>query len=120
MSNLKELRSRIASVTSTQLQATQLSFFVFLPSVMLSGFMFPFETMPTPIQWLGELLPLTHYIRLVRGIFLRGAFLAELAGSMAALAAFTSAPLSAAILNHAAACASSRATPRPFAYIQPS
>ncbi|HSR69921.1 MAG TPA: ABC transporter permease [Acidobacteriota bacterium] len=63
----------ISSVTESQLQATQLSFFFFLPSVLLSGFMFPFEAMPEPAQWLGELLPLTHFIRLSRGIMLRGA-----------------------------------------------
>lgn len=79
----------ISSTTATQLQATQLSFFVFLPSVMLSGFMFPYETMPVPVQWLGELLPLTHYIRLVRGILLRGAGLSELATDAGALAVFT-------------------------------
>ncbi len=62
----------ISSVTSNQLQATQLSFF-FLPSVLLSGFMFPFGAMPEPAQWLGELLPLTHYARITRGILLRGA-----------------------------------------------
>lgn len=62
----------ISSVTSNQLQATQLSFFFFLPSVLLSGFMFPFHAMPRPAQWLGELLPLTHYVRMVRGILLRG------------------------------------------------
>lgn len=63
----------ISSVTSNQLQATQMSFFFFLPSVLLSGFMFPFGAMPKPAQWLGELLPLTHYARITRGILLRGA-----------------------------------------------
>lgn len=63
----------ISTVTSTQLQATQLSFFFFLPSVLLSGFMFPFEAMPVPAQWMGELLPLTHYIRISRAVMLRGA-----------------------------------------------
>jgi ABC-2 type transport system permease protein len=62
----------ISSVTVNQLQATQLSFFFFLPSVLLSGFMFPFSAMPRPAQWIGEVLPLTHYIRMVRGILLRG------------------------------------------------
>jgi ABC-2 type transport system permease protein len=67
----------ISSVTSSQLQATQISFFVFLPSVLLSGFMFPFDTMPRPAQWLGEILPLTHYIRSVKGILLRGSGLTD-------------------------------------------
>jgi ABC-2 type transport system permease protein len=63
----------ISSVCSTQFQATELSFFFFLPSVILSGFMFPFDSMPKPAQWLGETLPLTHFIRATRGILLRGA-----------------------------------------------
>jgi ABC-2 type transport system permease protein len=67
----------ISSVTVNQLQATQLSFFFFLPSVLLSGFMFPFSAMPRPAQWLGELLPLTHYIRMTRGILLRGSDLSD-------------------------------------------
>ncbi len=65
----------ISSVTRSQLQATQLSFFFFLPSVLLSGFMFPFEAMPVPAQWIGELLPLTHYTRITRAVILRGASL---------------------------------------------
>jgi ABC-2 type transport system permease protein len=67
----------ISSVTVNQLQATQLSFFFFLPSVLLSGFMFPFSAMPRPAQWIGEVLPLTHYIRMVRGILLRGSGLGD-------------------------------------------
>ena len=67
----------ISSVTSSQLQATQLSFFFFLPSVLLSGFMFPFSSMPAPAQWIGETLPLTHFIRASRGILLRGSSLFE-------------------------------------------
>lgn len=63
----------ISSVCSSQFQATELSFFFFLPSVLLSGFMFPFESMPKPAQWIGETLPLTHFIRVTRGILLRGA-----------------------------------------------
>lgn len=62
----------ISCVTVSQFQATQLSFFFFLPSVLLSGFMFPFESMPGPARWLGEMLPLTHFIRMTRGILLRG------------------------------------------------
>lgn len=71
----------ISSLVRTQLQATQVAFFFFLPSVLLSGFMFPFEAMPEPAQWLGELLPLTHYIRLCRSILLRDTpFLDQVAG----------------------------------------
>ena len=75
----------ISCVTRSQLQATQLSFFFFLPSVLLSGFMFPFNAMPAPARWLGELLPLTHYVRLARGILLRGSPLIEQPGELGAL-----------------------------------
>ncbi|MCP4202719.1 MAG: ABC transporter permease [bacterium] len=78
----------ISSVTANQLQATQLSFFFFLPSVLLSGFMFPFGAMPRPAQWLGLLLPLTHYVRMTRGILLRGSGLGDLLPEAAALALF--------------------------------
>jgi ABC-2 type transport system permease protein len=56
----------------TQLQAVQLAFFFFLPSILLSGFMFPFRGMPAWAQWIGSALPLTHYLRMVRGIVLKG------------------------------------------------
>ena len=78
----------ISSVTANQLQATQLSFFFFLPSVLLSGFMFPFSAMPVPAQWLGQLLPLTHYVRMTRGILLRGSGLGDLLPEAGALALF--------------------------------
>jgi len=55
-----------------QLQAMQMTFFFFLPSILLSGFMFPFRGMPQWAQWIGELLPLTHFLRIVRGILLKG------------------------------------------------
>jgi ABC-2 type transport system permease protein len=79
----------ISSVTASQYQATQLSFFFFLPSVLLSGFMFPFESMPLPAQWLGEILPLTHFIRAARGILLRGSHLFEHVAEMSAMFLFT-------------------------------
>ncbi len=63
----------ISSLAKTQFQAVQMSFFFFLPSMLLSGFMFPFEAMPVPAQWIGEVLPLTHFLRIVRGILLKGA-----------------------------------------------
>ncbi len=78
----------ISSVTSNQLQATQLSFFFFLPSVLLSGFMFPFSAMPLPAQWVGLALPLTHYIRMVRGILLRGSGMGDHLAEAAALLLF--------------------------------
>lgn len=78
----------ISSITSSQFQATQLSFFFFLPSVLLSGFMFPFEAMPRPAQWLGEILPLTHFIRASRGILLRGSTLFDQIGAVGAMLLF--------------------------------
>ncbi|MBF0496037.1 MAG: ABC transporter permease, partial [Deltaproteobacteria bacterium] len=61
-----------STVAKNQLQAVQMSFFFFLPSILLSGFMFPFRGMPEWAQWVGSILPLTHYLRLVRGINLKG------------------------------------------------
>jgi ABC-2 type transport system permease protein len=61
-----------STIASNQLQAMQMAFFVFLPSIMLSGFMFPFRGMPPWAQVLGELLPITHFLRIVRGIMLKG------------------------------------------------
>ncbi len=78
----------ISSVSASQLQATQISFFFFLPSVLLSGFMFPFESMPRPAQWLGELLPLTHYIRNVKAILLRDSSLLEQLPDLLGMALF--------------------------------
>jgi ABC-2 type transport system permease protein len=61
-----------SSIARNQLQAMQMTFFFFLPSILLSGFMFPFRGMPEWAQWLGSLLPLTHFLHLVRGIMLKG------------------------------------------------
>jgi ABC-2 type transport system permease protein len=62
----------------TTLQAVQMAFFFFLPSILLSGFMFPFRGMPEWAQWLGSCLPLTHFLRIVRGILLKGNGLLEI------------------------------------------
>jgi ABC-2 type transport system permease protein len=67
-----------SSIARNQLQAMQMTFFFFLPSILLSGFMFPFRGMPEWAQWLGSLLPLTHFLLLVRGIMLKGNNLFEL------------------------------------------
>jgi ABC-2 type transport system permease protein len=55
----------------------QMTFFFFLPSILLSGFMFPFRGMPGWAQWVGTVLPLTHFLRIVRGILLKGNSFAE-------------------------------------------
>ncbi len=61
-----------SSIARNQLQAMQMTFFFFLPSMLLSGFMFPFRGMPEWAQWIGSVLPLTHFLQLVRGIMLKG------------------------------------------------
>jgi ABC-2 type transport system permease protein len=61
-----------STVAQNQLQAVQMTFMFFLPNILLSGFMFPFAGMPLWAQWLGEALPLTHYLRIVRSVMLKG------------------------------------------------
>ncbi|QNK00770.1 ABC transporter permease [Dyella telluris] len=87
----------ISTRARSQFQAMQMTFFVFLPSILLSGFMFPFDGMPLPAQWISEALPLTHFIRLIRGIMLRGADLADLWHDGVALLAFIAIMLTLAI-----------------------
>jgi ABC-2 type transport system permease protein len=79
----------ISTLASNQMQAMQMSFFVFLPSILLSGFMFPFRGMPLWAQWLGEVLPNTHFLRIVRGILLKGNGAREIAPELWQLALFT-------------------------------
>ena len=67
-----------STLAKSQMQAMQMTFFFFLPSMLLSGFMFPFRGMPQWAQWLGEVLPLTHFLRIVRGILLKGNGVAEI------------------------------------------
>ena len=67
-----------STIAQNQLQAMQMSIMFFLPSILLSGFMFPFSGMPNWAQWIGEALPLTHYLRIVRSIMLKGSTLADL------------------------------------------
>jgi ABC-2 type transport system permease protein len=89
----------ISSVAQTQFQATQMAFFFFLPSMLLSGFMFPFEAMPRPAQWIGELLPLTHFLRIVRGVLLKGAPITSLLREVSAILAFMLAALLLAMVS---------------------
>jgi ABC-2 type transport system permease protein len=86
-----------STIASNQLQAMQMSFFFFLPSMLLSGFMFPFRGMPVWAQYVGEILPLTHYLRIVRGVMLKGAGFMDLQVEVLALAAFTLAAMSIAV-----------------------
>ncbi|HMC44449.1 MAG TPA: ABC transporter permease, partial [Caballeronia sp.] len=78
-----------STVARNQMQATQMSQFMLLPSFFLSGFMFPFKGMPVWAQWLGELFPMTHALRIARGLLLKGNGLAEIAPELWPIAAFT-------------------------------
>ena len=78
----------ISSFARTQMQAMQLTFFFFLPSLLLSGFMFPYRGMPGWAQTLGEIFPLTHFIRAIRAVMLKGADLPAIDREMAILALF--------------------------------
>ena len=75
-----------STLAQNQLQAMQMSMMFFLPNILLSGFMFPFAGMPVWAQWIGEFLPLTHYLRIVRAIMLKGATLPDLRYDALALA----------------------------------
>ncbi|HEY0844480.1 MAG TPA: ABC transporter permease [Noviherbaspirillum sp.] len=77
-----------STIAKNQLQAMQLTFFFFLPSMLLSGFMFPFRGMPHWAQFIGEALPLTHFLRIVRGIMLKGNGAAEILPNVWPMLAF--------------------------------
>jgi ABC-2 type transport system permease protein len=89
----------VSTLAQTQFQAFQLAFVTMLPSILLSGFMFPFEGMPKVAQWLAQLLPLTHFNVLVRGIVLRGASIGEMLPQVAKLAAFFGVLMTGALLR---------------------
>ena len=77
-----------STLARNQLQAMQMAFFFFLPSILLSGFMFPFRGMPEWAQWIGEVLPLTHFLRILRGILLKGSGPADIAPNIWPIALF--------------------------------
>ena len=78
----------VSTLARNQVQAMQVGFFLMLPNILLSGFMFPREAMPEPARWLGLLLPLTYYLRVLRGVLLKDAGLAALWPDASALGAF--------------------------------
>jgi len=90
----------ISTLARSQLQAMQMTFFVFLPSILLSGFMFPFKGMPGWAQVIGEVIPLTHFLRVVRGVMLKGASFAEIAPNIWPLAVFWAALAAIALLRY--------------------
>lgn len=77
-----------STLAKNQLQAMQMAFFFFLPSILLSGFMFPFRGMPLWAQWIGEILPLTHFLRILRGILLKGNEIPEILPNLWPIGAF--------------------------------
>jgi ABC-2 type transport system permease protein len=89
----------ISTIAQTQFQAFQMAFVSFLPQILLSGFMFPFDGMPAPARWLAEVLPLTHFLRIVRGIVLRGATLRDVLSEVEALLIFFSIAFTLAVLR---------------------
>lgn len=89
----------ISTLATNQFQAMQMTFFFFLPSILLSGFMFPFEGMPRVVRYIAELLPLTHFLRLVRGIMLRGVEMLQMTSDIYALLIFMLVSISLAILR---------------------
>jgi ABC-2 type transport system permease protein len=89
----------LSTIAVNQLQAIQMTFFFFLPSMLLSGFLFPFHGMPVWAQYIGEALPLTHYLRIVRSVMLKGSGYADLAVDAGALAAFALVAMSVAVMR---------------------
>lgn len=89
----------LSTVAVNQLQAMQMTFFFFLPSMLLSGFLFPFHGMPIWAQYVGEVLPLTHYLRIVRSVMLKGSGYADLVVDAGALAAFALVAMSIAVMR---------------------
>jgi ABC-2 type transport system permease protein len=89
-----------STVARNQLQAVQMAFFFFLPSILLSGFMFPFRGMPGWAQVIGEALPLTHFLRVVRGILLKGNGLADVLPELWPIALFAAVALVVALARY--------------------
>ncbi|MDX1403137.1 MAG: ABC transporter permease [Woeseiaceae bacterium] len=89
----------VSTVVKTQFQAIQATIFFLLPSILLSGFVFPFDGMPRVVQYIGEILPTTHFIRLTRGIMLRDAPLLDMSQELLALAVFTLLAMTAATIR---------------------
>jgi ABC-2 type transport system permease protein len=89
----------ISTLVHTQFQAMQMTVFILMPSILLSGFMFPFDGMPKVAQFIGEILPTTHFIRLTRGIMLRDAPLLELTPDFLYLVGFTLVAMTVAALR---------------------
>jgi ABC-2 type transport system permease protein len=89
----------ISTITRTQFQAFQVAFMTMLPSILMSGFVFPFDGMPWLAQWIAQLLPLTHFVEIIRGIVLRGAHLWDMPVQLGKLGLFFIVMLTASVLR---------------------
>jgi len=89
----------ISTVARTQMQAMQMTFFIFLPSILLSGFMFPFRAMPFWAQAIGECLPITHFLRIIREVVLKSATVSDITNDLGPLALILLALASFALLR---------------------
>lgn len=89
----------ISTFAQNQFQTFQMTFFVMMPSILLSGFMFPYEGMPAWAQYFSELIPMTHFVRVIRAILLRGASLGDVIGDIAALIAIFAVAFTIAVLR---------------------
>ena len=89
----------ISTLAATQFQAFQMTYVTFLPQLLLSGFMFPFDGMPRAAQVFAEIFPLTHFLRITRGILLRGAELNQMTNDLWSLGAFTVVVMGLAVLR---------------------
>jgi ABC-2 type transport system permease protein len=89
-----------STIAKNQLQALQMTIFVFLPSILLSGFLFPFRGMPGWAQVIGEVLPITHFLRIARGIMLKGNSISQIGNEIWPIALFTVVMLSLAIMRY--------------------
>ncbi len=89
-----------STIAKSQMQAMQMTFFFFLPSILLSGFMFPFRGMPEWAQWIGTALPLTHFLRIVRGVLLKGNTLPDIAASLWPIVAILAIVATVALLRY--------------------
>ena len=89
----------ISTIARTQFQAFQIAFMTMLPSILMSGFVFPFEGMPRAAQWIAQVLPLTHFVEIIRGVVLRGAHLWDMQVQLGKLGLFFAVMLTAAVLR---------------------
>ena len=89
----------ISNIAKTQMQASQMAALIFLPSIMISGFIFPRDAMPRIIYYIGAVIPLTYYLQIIRGIMLKGIGFSYLVGQVSALLVFSVIVLTIAVLN---------------------